>query len=85
MSLDTARGIVFVPTGSASFDFYGSNRIGDDLFANCLIAIDAETGKRIWHYQTVHHDLWDRDLPTPPALVTVQRDGQTSGRRRAID
>jgi len=76
MSLDAARGIVFVPTGSASFDFYGSNRLGDDLFANCLIALNAETGQRIWHYQTVHHDIWDRDLPTPPALVTVQRDGQ---------
>lgn len=75
MSLDAARGIVFVPTGSASFDFYGSNRVGDDLFANCLIALNADTGQRIWHYQTVHHDLWDRDLPTPPALVTVERDG----------
>jgi len=79
MSLDAARGIVFVPTGSASFDFYGSNRVGDNLFANCLLALNAETGQRIWHYQTVHHDLWDRDLPTPPALVTVQRDG------RAVD
>jgi quinoprotein glucose dehydrogenase len=76
MSVDMARGIVFVPTGSASFDFYGSNRLGDDLFANCLIALNAETGQRIWHYQTVHHDLWDRDLPTPPALVTVERDGK---------
>ena len=77
MSVDTKRGIIFVPTGSASFDFYGSNRLGDDLFANCLIAINAETGQRIWHYQTVHHDLWDRDLPTPPALVSVQRDGKS--------
>jgi quinoprotein glucose dehydrogenase len=77
MSLDEKRGIVFVPTGSASFDFYGSNRLGDDLFANCLIALNAETGQRIWHYQTVHHDLWDRDLPTPPALVTVKRDGHS--------
>jgi quinoprotein glucose dehydrogenase len=77
MSLDENRGIVFVPTGSASFDFYGSNRLGDDLFANCLIALNAETGKRIWHYQTVHHDIWDRDLPTPPALVTVKRDGRS--------
>ena len=77
MSLDTARGIVFVPTGSASFDFYGGNRVGDNLFANCLLALNAETGQRIWHYQTVHHDLWDRDLPTPPALVTVQRAGHS--------
>jgi quinoprotein glucose dehydrogenase len=77
MSLDAARGILFVPTGSASFDFYGANRLGDDLFANCLIALNAETGQRIWYYQTVHHDLWDRDLPTPPALVTVQHDGHS--------
>jgi quinoprotein glucose dehydrogenase len=77
MSLDEKRGIVFVPLGSASFDFYGSNRLGDDLFANCLLALNAETGERIWHYQTVHHDLWDRDLPTPPALVTVKRDGHS--------
>ena len=76
MSLDTTRGIVFVPLGSASFDFYGSNRRGDNLFANSLIALNAETGARIWHYQTVHHDIWDRDLPTPPALVTIKRDGQ---------
>jgi quinoprotein glucose dehydrogenase len=77
MSLDAARGIVFVPTGSASFDFYGANRKGDDLFANSLIALNAETGQRIWHYQTVHHDIWDRDLPTPPVLVTVMRDGHS--------
>jgi quinoprotein glucose dehydrogenase len=77
MSLDAARGIVYAPLGSATFDFYGSNRLGDDLFANCLLALNAETGKRIWYYQTVHHDLWDRDLPTPPALVTVKRDGRS--------
>jgi quinoprotein glucose dehydrogenase len=77
MSLDVARGIVYAPLGSAAFDFYGSNRLGDDLFANCLLALNAETGQRIWHYQTVHHDLWDRDLPTPPALVTVKREGRT--------
>ena len=76
MTLDTARGIVFVPLGSASFDFYGANRPGDNLFANSLVALNAETGKRIWHYQTVRHDLWDRDLPTPPALVTVKRNGR---------
>ena len=75
MSLDTARGIVFAPLGSASFDFYGANRLGDDLFANSLLALNAQTGERIWHYQTVHHDIWDRDLPTPPALVTVKHDG----------
>ena len=75
MSLDTARGIVYVPTGSAAFDFYGADRAGDDLFANCLLALDARTGKRIWHFQGVHHDIWDRDFPAPPVLVTVQRHG----------
>jgi quinoprotein glucose dehydrogenase len=76
MSLDVERGIVFVPTGSAASDFYGANRLGDDLFANSLLALDAETGRRIWHFQAVKHDLWDRDFPSPPALVTVKRDGQ---------
>jgi quinoprotein glucose dehydrogenase len=77
MSLDAARGIVYVPTGSAAFDFYGADRIGDDLFANCLLALDARTGKRLWHFQGVRHDLWDRDFPAPPVLLTVQRNGQT--------
>jgi quinoprotein glucose dehydrogenase len=76
MAVDPKRGIVYVPTGSAAFDFYGGDRIGDDLFANCLIALNAETGKRIWHFQAVKHDLWDRDFPAPPALVTVKRDGK---------
>ena len=76
MSLDPARGILYVPTGSAAFDFYGADRLGDDLFANCLIALDAATGKRIWHFQEVHHDIWDRDFPSPPALLTVKRDGK---------
>jgi quinoprotein glucose dehydrogenase len=76
LSLDEKRGIVYAPLGSATFDFYGSNRLGDDLYANSLLALNADTGARIWHYQTVHHDLWDRDLPTPPALVTVMHDGQ---------
>ncbi|NDC77898.1 MAG: pyrroloquinoline quinone-dependent dehydrogenase, partial [Chitinophagia bacterium] len=76
LSLDEARGIVFVPTGSASFDFYGGRRKGDNLYANCLLALDAATGRRRWHFQTVHHDVWDRDLPTAPALVTVTHDGQ---------
>jgi quinoprotein glucose dehydrogenase len=75
-ALDAKRGIVYVPTGSAAFDFYGADRIGDDLFANCLIALDAETGERIWHFQGVRHDLWDRDFPSPPVLVTVKRDGK---------
>jgi quinoprotein glucose dehydrogenase len=76
MALDAERGIVFVPTGSASDDFYGGNRLGDNLYANCLIALNAETGKRIWHFQFVRHDIWDRDLPSPPSLVTIRRDGK---------
>jgi quinoprotein glucose dehydrogenase len=74
VTLDAARAMVFVGTGSASYDFYGANRIGDDLFANSVIALDARTGKRIWHYQVLRHDLWDRDLPAAPVLVTVTRD-----------
>jgi quinoprotein glucose dehydrogenase len=76
MAVDAKRGIVYAPTGSAAFDFYGANRVGDDLFANCLIALNAETGERIWHFQGVRHDLWDRDFPSPPTLVTVNRDGK---------
>ena len=73
MTVDTVRGIVYVPTGSATPDFYGGNRVGANLFANTLLALDAATGKRLWHFQTVHHDLWDRDLPAAPNLVTVTR------------
>ena len=76
MALDPKRGIVYVPTGSAAFDFYGADRLGDNLFANCLIALNAETGERIWHFQGVKHDLWDRDFPSPPTLFTVRRDDQ---------
>jgi len=75
MTLDAARGIIYVPTGSAASDFYGNDRVGDDLYANCLLALDARTGKRLWHFQAVHHDIWDRDFPSPPVLLTVQRDG----------
>ena len=75
-SLDTERGILYVPTGSAAYDFYGGDRTGDNLFANCLIALNAETGERIWHYQFTHHDVWDRDLPAPPNLITVTRKGK---------
>jgi quinoprotein glucose dehydrogenase len=75
ISLDVKRGVVYAPTGSASFDFWGGNRKGSNLFANCIIAINAENGQRLWHYQTVHHDLWDRDLPTTPNLVTVTHNG----------
>ena len=76
MAVDEKRGLVFVPTGSAAFDFYGANRVGDNLFANSLIALEAETGKRVWHFQIVKHDVWDRDLPAPPSLVTVMRNGK---------
>ena len=71
MSLDPERGLVFVPTGSAAYDFYGGDRHGENLFANSLLALDARTGERRWHYQFVHHDIWDRDLPAPPNLVRV--------------
>jgi quinoprotein glucose dehydrogenase len=76
MSVDPKRGIVYVPTGSAASDFYGADRVGDDLFANCLLALKADTGERIWHFQAVRHDIWDRDFPTPPVLVTVRHDGK---------
>ncbi|WP_309018977.1 PQQ-binding-like beta-propeller repeat protein [Pelagicoccus sp. SDUM812003] len=76
MSIDRERGMVFCPTGSAAFDFWGGDRLGQNLFANCLLALDARTGERIWHYQFVHHDIWDRDLPAPPNLFTMQRDGE---------
>jgi len=75
-ALNEKRGLVFAPTGSASYDFYGANRVGDNLFANSLLAHDANTGKRVWHFQMVKHDVWDRDLPSPPSLVTVRREGK---------
>jgi quinoprotein glucose dehydrogenase len=74
--VDTTRGLVFAGTGSPSVDFYGGARRGQNLFANCVLALDARTGRRRWHFQTVHHDLWDRDLPCPPNLVTVRRGGR---------
>ena len=77
MSTDQKRGWVFVSTGSASFDFWGGDRHGNNLFANCILALDAKTGRLIWHYQTVHHDVWDYDLPAQPALVSVQRSRQS--------
>lgn len=76
MTVDQKTGIVYVPTGSAAFDFYGGDRSGDNLFANCELALNAETGERIWHFQGVHHDIWDRDFPAPPVLVTVKKDGK---------
>ena len=79
MSLDAARGIVYVPTGSPVMDFYGGDRVGNDLYANSLLALDANSGKLLWHFQGVHHDIWDRDFPAQPALFTLHRNG------RAID
>ena len=76
MVVDQQRGLVFAPTGSAAFDFYGANRHGDNLFANSLLCLDAGTGKRVWHFQAVKHDLWDRDFPSTPTLVTFKRNGR---------
>src|SRR5207245_11335640 len=76
MALDRQRGIVYVPTGSAASDFYGADRVGDDLFANCLLALNAETGERLWHFQSVRHDLWDRDFPAAPTLLTIKHQGK---------
>lgn len=77
MSLDPERGTVYIPTGSPAYDFYGADRIGDNLFANCLLALDARTGERKWHFQFVRHDLWDRDIPAPPNLLTIEHDGKS--------
>ncbi|MEO8561661.1 MAG: pyrroloquinoline quinone-dependent dehydrogenase [bacterium] len=76
MTVDVERGLVFLPIGSASSDFYGGDRVGQDLYASSLVALDAATGERRWHRQLVHHDIWDYDLPAPPALVTLHRDGR---------
>jgi quinoprotein glucose dehydrogenase len=76
-TLDEETGTLFAPIGSASYDFYGGKRKGNDLFANSVVALDANTGKRLWHYQTVHHDIWDRDPPTPPVLVAAIKDGKS--------
>jgi quinoprotein glucose dehydrogenase len=77
MAVDAKRGIVYVPTGSAATDFYGADRVGDNLFANSLLALKADTGERIWHFQDVKHDIWDRDFPSPPSLVTVRHEGRS--------
>ena len=79
MAIDRERGTVYIPTGSPAFDFHGGNRKGENLFANSLLALDAGTGKYKWHYQIIRHDIWDRDLPAPPNLVTLQKEG------RAVD
>ena len=76
-SIDEKRGIVYVPTSSAKYNFYGGNRKGANLFADCLIALDARTGKRLWHFQTVHHDIWDLDNNSAPQLTTIRRNGRS--------
>lgn len=75
-SLDEKRGILFAGTGNPTNDFYGGERIGQGLYGNCVLAIDAATGRLIWHFQTVHHDVWDMDVSSPPVCVTVERDGK---------
>jgi len=77
ISVDAARGLVFLPTGSPAWDFWGGDRHGAGLFGNCLLALRADTGERVWHFQVVHHDLWDRDLPQAPVLLDVKRSGRT--------
>ena len=76
MTLDEERGLVYCPIGSATFDFWGGNRPGNDLYADCLVVLDAATGRLVWYYQFTHHDLWDRDPPAPPTLLTVRRAGK---------
>ncbi len=77
LSVDQKRGIVYAPTASSKYNFYGADRGGANLFANCLLALDARTGKRLWHFQIVHHDIWDYDNPTAPKLLTVRHDGKS--------
>jgi quinoprotein glucose dehydrogenase len=78
MSIDSKRGMVFLGLGSPSYDFYAKDRKGSNLYGNCVLALNAATGEHIWHFQTVHHDLWDYDLPAPPALVTINKDGNNT-------
>ncbi|GAB4046566.1 outer membrane protein assembly factor BamB family protein [Spirosoma litoris] len=84
ITLDEKRGIAYFPIGSPTYDYYGADRIGSNLFGNCLLALDARTGKRLWHFQTVHHDLWDYDLTAAPQLLTVRQKGR-SGETKIID
>lgn len=76
IAVDEKRGIAYFPTGSPTFDYYGADRHGDNLFGNCLLALDARTGKRLWHFQLIHHDLWDYDATASPQLITVRHDGK---------
>ena len=75
-TIDSELGIMYVPTGTARYDFYGGNRPGNNLFANSIVALNAKTGKRIWHFQAIHHDLWDYDFPQAPKLLTIHKDGR---------
>ena len=75
LSIDPETGMCFLATGSPSYDFYGESRIGDNLFGNCVVAVDAATGKYIWHYQVIHHDLWDYDLPSAPVITKINQNG----------
>src|SRR3954462_1065657 len=76
VALDEQRGLVYASTGSASYDFYGANRHGDNLFANTMLCLRASTGERVWHFQAVKHDVWDRDFPAPPSLITIRHQGR---------
>ncbi|MDQ3211894.1 MAG: PQQ-binding-like beta-propeller repeat protein, partial [Acidobacteriota bacterium] len=76
-SIDEKRGIIYIPTGSAKYNFYGGNRKGANLFGDCIIALDVRTGKRLWHFQTVHHDIWDLDNNSAPQLTTIRHNGRT--------
>ena len=76
LTVDVKRGIVYAPLGSPTSDFYGADRVGDDLYGNSLVALDARTGKKMWHQQLVHHDLWDYDLAAAPALFDIHRGGR---------
>lgn len=76
LTVDEKRGILFAPTASAKYNFYGADRVGSNLYSDCLLALDVRTGRRLWHYQMVHHDIWDYDNPTAPKLLTIQRDGK---------
>ena len=75
-TVDEKLGLIFIPTGTARYDFYGGNRPGDNLFGNSVVALNAETGERVWHFQTIHHDLWDLDLPQAPKMMTIRKDGE---------
>ena len=83
LAIDEKRGIAYVPIGTPKYEFWGGDRRGDTLFANCIVALEARTGKRLWHYQTVHHDVWEYEMPAAPQLLTVRVNGATRGRSGA--